>query len=191
MFDLQSKWPVRAGKRAHQVRSARCKHIVDGVGRSNDALSPGGGGASRQPADDVASLLVVERLDLPVNACSSRLPRGRAAVHLQSVPSNDGDDWLSLWTSCPLRCELGKCQRHVLDREQQTTNQACCPSCPGVLGGWRCSTEFRGAAWSSLRPRISADPVLESARNLFHHGGSGGICLAWDPGLATGRTGAT
>lgn len=60
--NLQSKWPVRSSQRADQVRAGGGEHIVDSVGGSDDAFASSLGRVSREPADDVASLLVVESL---------------------------------------------------------------------------------------------------------------------------------
>lgn len=59
---LQSKRPVRSSQGADEVGSSGSEHIVNSVGRGDDALATRLGRVSCEPADDVSSFLVVERL---------------------------------------------------------------------------------------------------------------------------------
>lgn len=91
-FDLQSKWPVGACKCSNQVGTARCKHVVHGVGRGNDALPALGCGASRQPAHNVAGFFVVERLG--ISSANQSLHCATCLIAVQLEPWS-GDDVLT------------------------------------------------------------------------------------------------
>lgn len=57
----QSKRPVRSSQGADEVGSSSSEHIVNCVGRGDDALATRLGRVSGEPADDVSSFLVVKR----------------------------------------------------------------------------------------------------------------------------------
>jgi len=62
--DLQGKCPIRSCQSPNDVGTGHRQHIVDCVGRGDDAFSASRSSAASQPADNVARLLVVKRLGI-------------------------------------------------------------------------------------------------------------------------------
>jgi hypothetical protein len=58
--------PVSTGEGANDIGASGRQDIVDGVGRRDDALATSSGSAASEPAHNIASLLVVERLRNPM-----------------------------------------------------------------------------------------------------------------------------
>lgn len=61
---LQCKWPVRSSQSSNQVGASGGEHVVNGVGRGDDALASRLGGIPGEPAHDVSGLLIVESLQI-------------------------------------------------------------------------------------------------------------------------------
>lgn len=61
---LQCKWPVRSSQSSDQIGASGGEHVVDGVGRGNDAFASRFGSIPGEPAHDVSSLLIVEGLHI-------------------------------------------------------------------------------------------------------------------------------